>query len=178
MASVHDDHREAPIVVMGVSGSGKTTVGLALAARLGATFLDADDLHSRENRAKMASGHPLNDEDRLPWLHEVGRHMKDAASRGELTVVACSALKRHYRDILRTYVPDAPFVYLHGAPEVLAARVQHRRHHFMPSSLLTSQLADLEPLTDDEHGVTVDVARSVPEIVDEVVNFLTSLRHG
>jgi carbohydrate kinase (thermoresistant glucokinase family) len=166
----------APIVVMGVSGSGKTTVGLALAARLGAEFLDADDLHSPENRVKMASGHPLNDEDRLPWLHAVGRSMRDAASRGQRTIVACSALKRRYRDLLRTYVPDAPFVYLHGTPSLLESRLAGRTDHFMPRSLLASQLADLEPLTDDESGVTVDVAADVARIVDEIVDALASSR--
>ncbi|MGC8509544.1 MAG: gluconokinase [Acidimicrobiales bacterium] len=176
MASSHGSRDDTPIVVMGVSGSGKTTVGLALAARLDAEFLDADDLHSPENRAKMASGHPLDDEDRLPWLHAVGRYMRDATSRGQRVVVACSALKRRYRDLLRTYVPDAPFVYLHGAPAILESRLAGRTNHFMPPSLLASQLADLEPLAGDEPGVTVDVAADVARIVDEVVNALASSR--
>ena len=174
MASTHDD--ATPIVVMGVSGSGKTTIGRALATRLNAEFLDADDLHSPENRAKMASGHALDDEDRQPWLQAVGQHMSDAASRRQLTVVACSALKRRYRDQLRTYVPDVPFVYLSGTPTVLEARMKHRAHHFMPSTLLGSQLADLEPLADDELGVTIDITANVAQIVDEVVTSLASLR--
>ncbi len=165
-----------PIVVMGVSGSGKTTVGLALAVRLGAEFLDADDLHPPENRAKMAAGHPLDDQDRLPWLHAVGQYMRDAASQGQRAIVACSALKRRYRDLLRTYVPDVPFVYLRGTPALLEARLEGRTNHFMPRSLLSSQLADLEPLDDDEPGVTVDVDADVARIVDEVVDALTSSR--
>ncbi len=176
MTSTRDATDDTPIVVMGVSGSGKTTIGLALAARLGVEFLDADDLHPPENRAKMASGHPLDDEDRLPWLHAVGRYMRDAASRGQRVVVACSALKRRYRDLLRTYVPDAPFVYLQGTPALLGARLEGRTNHFMPRSLLASQLADLEPLDVDEPGVTVDVDVDVARIVDEVVEALTSSR--
>ncbi len=164
---------DAPIVVMGASGSGKTTVGLALATRLSADFLDADDLHSPENREKMATGHPLNDDDRLPWLHAVGQHMKDAAARRQPTVVACSALTRRYRDVLREYVPGAPFVYLRGTPALLDARLRARTNHFMPRSLLESQLATLEPLGDDEHGVTVDINTDVARIVDEIIGALT-----
>ena len=153
------------IVVMGVAGCGKSTVGAALAERLGAGFLDGDSLHPQANIDKMASGTPLNDDDRAPWLAEIGRRFP--ASNSAL-VIACSALKRSYRDIIRSADPSVVFVHLHGTRELLNARMTARPGHFMPASLLDSQLATLEPLQDDEAGVVVDIANSVEDIVNEV----------
>ena len=158
-----------PLVVMGVSGSGKSTIGAAIAARVGALFLDADDFHPASNVAKMASGMPLTDEDRHPWLIAVGDEIARRAALGEEVVMACSALKRSYRDLLRGRVDDLFFAQLDGSHDLLAARMGGRTDHFMPSSLLNSQLATLEPLTADERGVVVDIAASPHAIVDAVV---------
>lgn len=147
---------------MGVSGSGKSTVGVALAATLGVPFEDGDDLHPAANLAKMARGEPLDDADRRPWLDEVGRWLARHADGG---VIACSALRRAYRDQLRAHLPSADFLLLTGDPEVIARRQAARRGHFMPTSLLASQLQTLEPLGPDEHGVEVDVDQSVDEVV-------------
>lgn len=153
------------IVVMGVSGSGKSTVGAALAARLGVEFEDGDDLHPPANVAKMRAGTPLTDEDRWPWLDAVGDWL---ASR-PAGVIACSALRRVYRDRIRVRVPSAFVVHLAGDRETIAARQAARRGHFMPPSLVASQFATLEPLDADEAGVTLDVAQSVDALVDEAV---------
>jgi carbohydrate kinase (thermoresistant glucokinase family) len=158
------------IVVMGVSGAGKTTVGSALAERLALRFEDADDLHPDANVAKMAAGTPLDDADRAPWLAVVGDALAAAEEPG--MVMACSALKRAYRDAIRARAGDARFV-LHTAPaEVLRERIGHRTGHFMPATLLDSQLATLEPLGADESGVTVDVSGTLDENVDAVVRAL------
>lgn len=140
------------IVVMGPSGSGKSTVGAALAERLGARFVDGDDLHPLTNVDKMAAGIPLDDEDRMPWLGVVGRTLA-AETR---IVVACSALRRRYREAIRAEAPDAFFAELCVERETLAERLGGRPDHFMPASLLDSQLDALEPLADDESGVRVD----------------------
>jgi carbohydrate kinase (thermoresistant glucokinase family) len=161
------------IVVMGVAGCGKSTVGAAVAERLGAEFLDGDSLHPQSNIDKMASGTPLNDEDRAPWLAEIGRRF--TASNSAL-VIACSALKRAYRDIIRTGDPSVFFVHLHGSRELLDERMKARPGHFMPVSLLDSQLATLEPLQADEAGIVVDIAQSVEKIVDRVVAALEGAR--
>lgn len=155
-----------PIVVMGVSGCGKSTVAAALAAELRGVYLDADDFHPAANVAKMAAGVPLTDEDRMPWLAVVGQAMADAAARGDLVVVACSALRRAYRDVLRSAAPDTFFVQLDGSPELLAARITARAEHFMPPSLLASQLALLEPLQEDEAGAVVSIDAPVLAVVD------------
>lgn len=155
-----------PVVVMGVSGSGKSTVGVALAERLGVPFTDGDDMHPPANVAKMARGEPLDDSDRAPWLEAVGEWLAAHADGG---VIACSALRRRYRDQLRGHCPGATFLHLTGDRELLAARQSQRKGHFMPSSLLTSQLETLEPLAPDEHGVTLDVADPVEVIVEAYV---------
>ena len=154
------------VVVLGVSGSGKTTVGESLAKRLQYAFCDADDLHSPVNIEKMHSGHPLTDEDRAPWLHAVGERMLEALTKDRGVVMACSALKRSYRDILREYQPTTFFVFLDGSPELLKARVVARQGSFMPPSLLASQLATLEPLDVDESGVRLDVNDDLANTVD------------
>jgi len=157
------------IVVMGVSGSGKSTVGGALARRLDLPFEDGDDLHPPANVAKMSAGQPLDDEDRWPWLDAVGEWL---ASHPDGGVIACSALKRAYRDRLRRHLPSAFFLMLHGEESVLAARLAARRGHFMPTSLLRSQLETLEPLEPDENGATVDVGGAVDETVAAAVSHL------
>ena len=148
-----------PVVVMGVSGSGKTTVGEALAVALGVPFADGDALHPAVNVAKMAAGIPLDDADRAPWLDAVG-----AVLAAGPVVVACSALKHAYRDRLRAAAPGLELVFLEGSRELLDSRMRHRRH-FMPPSLLDSQLATLEPPTAEEQAITVDSAMSVAELV-------------
>ncbi|WP_024819352.1 gluconokinase, GntK/IdnK-type [Arthrobacter sp. 31Y] len=158
------------IVVMGVAGCGKSTIGAALAERLGAEFLDGDSLHPQANIDKMASGTPLNDDDRAPWLAEIGRRFP--ASNSAL-VIACSALKRSYRDIIRSADPSVVFVHLHGTRDLLHERMNARPGHFMPASLLDSQLATLEPLQSDEAGVVVNIAQSVEDIVDDVTSVLS-----
>lgn len=160
------------LVVMGVSGSGKTTIGEALAARLGIEFEDADDLHPAANVAKMASGHALTDDDRLPWLAAVGAALATAQEAG--LVMACSALKRSYRDALLAAEPRSRFIYLEGSHELLESRVSHREGHFMPASLLDSQLATLEPLGADEPGITVSLDEH-PTPADLVAAIVKSL---
>ena len=160
------------IVVMGVSGSGKTTVSEMLAHELGAQFIDADWLHSHNNLETMAAGQALSDEQRTPWLHAVGENLQEARDAQRDLVVACSALKRSYRNILRSYVSDVYFVFLDGTPALLATRVAARRHDFMPASLLDSQLASLEPLEPDELGVREDITLSPDLIVAEVISQL------
>ncbi|MBF4163852.1 gluconokinase [Nocardioides sp. CBS4Y-1] len=150
---------------MGVSGSGKSVVGAALAGRLGVAFEDADDLHPRSNVEKMSRGVPLDDHDRMPWLETIGAWLAAHPTGG---VMSCSALKRSYRDVLRRQAPDTTFLHLDGEREVIARRQASRPGHFMPPSLLDSQFAVLEPLADDEPGVVVDVARPVDAIVDEL----------
>jgi gluconokinase len=153
------------LTVMGVSGSGKTTVGAALAQRLRVPFADADDLHPPENVAKMAAGVPLDDTDRMPWLHTIGDWL--AAHAGSGGVISCSALKRSYRDVLREAAPAQFFVHLDGSPEVVARRVAGRPGHFMPASLVDSQFATLEPLQPDENGVALDLDHPVDDIVED-----------
>ncbi|WP_427174993.1 gluconokinase, GntK/IdnK-type [Arthrobacter sp. 92] len=148
---------------MGVSGCGKTTIGDLVARELGIPFLDGDSLHPVENVAKMAAGTPLTDEDRWPWLATVGSELAAAGSGG--LVLACSALRRSYRDAIRAQAPDTVFLHLHGSKEVLRARTEGRTGHFMPPALLESQLATLEPLEADEAGLVVDIAARVKQVV-------------
>lgn len=153
------------VVVAGISGSGKSTVGRALAAALEVEFCDGDDLHPPANVAKMVAGTPLTDADRWPWLDTVGAWLADR----DAGVVACSALRRAYRDRLRDVVPGIEVVLLDGAPDLIRQRQASRGQHFMPTSLLDSQLATLEPLGPDETGQTLDVADPVDELVRRFV---------
>lgn len=155
----------ARFVVMGPSGSGKSLIGGLMAQRLGLEFIDADDLHPPANVAKMTAGMPLDDDDRMPWLDAVGKAMI-APSEG--AVVACSALKRSYRDRLRAAAPDAAFVQLDTDDETLTSRMRGRKH-FMPPALLSSQLATLQPLAADERGVIVANTQSPEAVVDAVI---------
>lgn len=161
------------IVVMGVSGSGKSTIGELLARRLKVHYLDADNLHPESNVQKMASGIPLNDDDRWPWLAKVGEAL--AAARETGLVVACSALKRSYRDLILKYAPETTFLLLDGPPALIAKRLKRRKGHFMPTSLLESQFASLEPLAKNENGITVDVAQTPRHIVAEALAKLDQL---
>ncbi|SNT50843.1 gluconate kinase, SKI family [Streptosporangium subroseum] len=161
------------LVVMGVTGSGKSTVGAALALRLRVPFADADDFHGEANVAKMSAGIPLDDADRLPWLRSVGSWLAEQAATGG--VMSCSALKRSYRDILRDPAPTAIFVHLDGDAEVIRRRVANRPGHFMPVSLVNSQLDTLEPLEPDERGIVLDFGRPVDELVEAYLAAAPSL---
>ncbi len=160
-------------VVMGVSGTGKTTIGTRLAHRLGWPFAEGDDFHSAANVAKMHAGQPLTDQDRWPWLQAIADWIGARERAGEGGVVTCSALKRSYRDLLRQGHPDVRFVCLVGSHDLLQARLSNRSGHFMPASLLQSQLDTLEPLQPDEPGSTVDVSQSPAEIEAAAMRILT-----
>ncbi|PQP47940.1 gluconokinase [Mycolicibacterium austroafricanum] len=161
-----------PIVVMGVSGSGKSTVGAALAQRLRVPFADADDFHPPANIAKMSAGHPLDDENRYPWLESIGGWLARHPHGG---VMSCSALKRSYRDQLRRHCPDIEFLHLEGSIETIGRRQASRPGHFMPAALLESQFETLEPLEPGERGVTVDVDQSIDGIVENYISTTDSL---
>lgn len=149
---------------MGVSGCGKSTVGAAIAQRLQVAFADADDFHPPENIAKMASGRPLDDDDRRPWLETLGDWLAEREPTG--AVLSCSALKRSYRDLLHSRAPGIRLLHLSGTPEVVEARLAARAGHFMPASLLRSQFTTLEPLAADEPGTTIDIDQDIDAIVD------------
>ena len=155
------------MVIMGVSGSGKSTVGELLGHRLGVPFIDGDDLHPTANKEKMRTGTPLNDDDRRPWLQDIGRTLAAYQKEGSGAIVACSALKRRYRDLLREHAPDLLFLHLEGSADTLAARMAARNHEFMPATLLASQLEALEPLDADERHVLLDVRQSPAELGDK-----------
>ncbi|MCD2173410.1 gluconokinase [Rhizobium sp. C4] len=160
------------IVVMGVSGCGKSSLGEALAHRLGLPFIEGDALHPAENVAKMASGAPLTDEDRWPWLARVGEAL--AAPDGG-AVVSCSSLKRVYRDVLRREAGEGViFVHLHGSRELLLSRMQRRPGHFMPASLLDSQLATLETPGPDENAIPVDCAEPLHPALERVADLISA----
>jgi gluconokinase len=156
-------------VVMGVTGSGKSTVGAQLAQTLGLAFVEGDDYHPPANVRRMAAGIPLTDHDRADWLRALAERVREASESGAGVVVTCSALKRSYRDLLRAAAPAVQFVYLRGSRALIGERVAHRRGHFMPASLVDSQLATLEEPDPDEHAVTCDIQESPQQIVDDIV---------
>lgn len=169
MANQSRSSAEQPrLVVMGVSGSGKSTVGAALSQRLRVPFADADDFHPEANIAKMTAGHALDDSDRHPWLEAIGTWLAEHDDGG---VMSCSALKRKYRDQLRHHTDGVLFLLLHGTPDVIRRRQASRPGHFMPASLLSSQFATLEPLAPDEDGLVIDVDQSVDAIVEEYLRW-------
>ncbi len=156
------------LVFMGVSGSGKTTAAHAVNEHLGWPFAEGDDFHSEENVAKMAAGHPLTDADRMPWLGRLAAWAREHDRAGRSTLMSCSALRRTYRDVLRTGGEHTCFVHLVGDKGLLLERMAGREH-FMPPTLLESQLDTLEPLGEGENGFTVDVSRTPRQIADEVL---------
>jgi gluconokinase len=160
------------LIVMGVSGSGKTTIGETLAHRLGWTFEDGDRFHPASNVAKMSAGQPLTDEDRWPWLRAIAHEIGRVCAAGEHAVIACSALKRAYRDILVGSRNDVRIVFLKGTQELIAGRLAQRKGHFMPPGLLTSQFRTLEPPGADEHPVTASIDGSVESIINDIVRQL------
>jgi gluconokinase len=157
------------VVVMGVSGSGKTSVAQELTRRLGWAYVEGDELHPAANVAKMAVGTPLDDEDRWPWLREVAAVIGEHEAAGTGLVITCSALKRSYRDLLREGHPSVWFAHVHVDHDVLARRLAARQGHFMPPSLLDSQLATLQPLADDEPGEVVDGEGPLQETITELL---------
>src|SRR5277367_6365904 len=165
----------AAIIVMGVSGSGKSTIGALLASRLRCEFEDADWLHPAANVEKMHHGIPLTDQDRLPWLNAVAAWIDHCRQSGERRVVACSALKRWYRDILIGDRPDVRLVYLKGDEALIARRIATRHEHFMPPSLLHSQFEALEEPGPDEDPVTVSIKPQPREIVAQILSALNLL---
>lgn len=170
--STADTPTTTSLVVMGVSGAGKSTVAELLATRLGWPIAEADRFHSEANIAKMASGIPLTDADRLPWLHAVKHWIDRCAAAGSSTVLACSALKRSYRDVLRESDTTVRFVHLEGSADVLNERLRGRSGHFMPPTLLRSQMDDLEALDRDEDGVRVDADTSPHHIARRALHLL------
>jgi carbohydrate kinase (thermoresistant glucokinase family) len=158
---------------MGVCGSGKSTLGATLARELGATFLEGDEFHPPDNVARMAAGVALTDADRQGWLQRLGARLGDAQCAGQAVALSCSALKRSYRDTLRAQAPNLALVYLAGTPELLAQRMAGRTGHYMPPSLLASQLATLEPPSDDEHALTLDIARPPHELLQDALAWLS-----
>ncbi|MFD3736219.1 gluconokinase [Streptomyces sp. NPDC058632] len=161
------------VVVMGVAGTGKTTIGPLLAARYGVPYAEGDDFHPPANIAKMSAGTPLDDDDRRPWLDAIGGWAHERAGLGG--VVSCSALKRSYRDRLRAAAPGVVFVHLTGDRALIEDRMSHREGHFMPTALLDSQFATLQPLEPDERGVAVEVTGSPEEITEQAVTALADL---
>jgi gluconokinase len=171
-----DAHSPMPkahvLVVMGVSGSGKSTVGALLAGRLHCDYADADDFHSEANIEKMHNGKPLTDADRAPWLDAIAEQIDEWRARGVQAVVTCSALKRRYRDVIIGERDDVRLVYLKGEKDVIARRLQVRHGHFMQPGLLQSQLDTLEEPTPDEHAITISISKRPPALVDEIVTAL------
>ena len=168
MLAVNDNKDVPLIVVMGVAGSGKSTIAAGLAEKLGVDFIEGDSLHPQANVNKMAGGVPLNDDDRWPWLDKIGEHIEAERLAGRGVVVSCSALKHIYRDRLRARVRGrVRFVMLDGPKELIARRMLGRKGHFMPQALLDSQLATLERPGPDEDAVILDISRTVPVLLSE-----------
>jgi gluconokinase len=160
------------LIVMGVSGAGKSTIAEALARRLHWRYEDGDTFHPASNVAKMKAGHPLSDEDRWPWLQAIAHEIDRLGSAGERAVIACSALKRAYRDVLVHGRHDVRIVFLSGTQPLVASRLANRKGHFMPPDLLASQFRTLEPPGADEHPITISIEATVDAIVDTIVQHL------
>jgi gluconokinase len=176
-ALAHTVTKGVIVVVMGVSGAGKSTVAALLAAALGCQFQEGDDLHPRENVEKMHSGIPLTDADRMPWLHKIADEIDGWRTRGECGVMTCSALKRSYRDIIIGDRGDVVLVYLKGSHELIRRRMIARHEHFMPVALLDSQFATLEEPTPDEHPIILDIGGNPADIAHEIVCRLEDRPH-
>ena len=163
----------ARLIVMGVTGCGKTTVGALLAGRLNARFLDGDDYHPTANVEKMASGQPLTDDDRWPWLDRLGDVIEQSVAQQDRVVLACSALRRVYRDRLTNACAEAPlFIHLSGGRELIHGRMAARRDHYMPVGLLDSQIATLEPIEQDENAITLEVDATADQITSRILELL------
>jgi gluconokinase len=169
---VGDAANPCALVVMGVSGSGKSTIADALAARFGWRYEDGDRFHPPSNVAKMHAGHPLTDDDRWPWLRAIADEIDRVCGAGERAVIACSALKRAYREVLVHGRNDVRIVFLNGTQQLIADRLAARQGHFMPPGLLTSQFQALEPPTASEHPVAVSIDAPVETIVDDIIRQL------
>ncbi|NQD86483.1 gluconokinase [Paenarthrobacter sp. CM16] len=166
------DHPPTHLVVMGVAGSGKSTIAAALSQRLGWACAEADEFHPQSNIEMMSRGIPLQDEDRWPWLRQIQQWMSTKAQAGESTVLTCSALKKSYRELLAQAEGHVVFLHLHGEADLLSQRMQGREGHFMPPTLLPSQLATLEPLSEDELGagsLRLDISKSPEELVGAII---------
>jgi gluconokinase len=164
--------RQGRWVVMGVSGTGKSSIGLQLAMALKVPFIEGDTFHSYANVAKMSAGVPLTDSDRADWLQALHGQIRGAREHGNGLVLSCSSLKRQYRDLLRSADPELCFAHLAGPREVIAARMAARADHYMPASLLDSQLSALEPLEADEAGLVLDIVQPPALLVKEILNYL------
>ena len=160
------------LVVMGVSGCGKTTLATAVSATTGMRFLEADDLHPAANVAKMAGGIPLDDDDRWPWLEGLSGWMREQHAQGRSTVITCSALKQSYRRVLGQGLPPLMFVHLTAEPALLAQRLHARAGHYMPPSMLDSQIAALEPLASDECGVVLDAGQPPERLLEQTLAWM------
>jgi carbohydrate kinase (thermoresistant glucokinase family) len=176
-ALAHTVIRPVVVVMMGVSGSGKSTVAALLAAALGCQFQEGDDLHPRANVEKMRSGTPLTDADRMPWLRKIAEEIDGWRAQGKCGVLTCSALKRSYRDIIIGDRHDVVLVYLKGSRELIHQRMAARHEHFMPVALLDSQFATLQEPTPDEHPIVVDIGGKPVEIAQEIVCRLVDRQH-
>jgi gluconokinase len=169
---VSNEQPPCALIVMGVSGSGKSTIADRLATRLGWRYEDGDKFHPASNVAKMHAGHPLTDEDRWPWLQAIADEIDRVCEAGDSVVIACSALKRSYREVLLHGRNDVQFVFLKGTQELIASRLALRKGHFMPPELLTSQFRTLEPPGPSEYQITVSIDATVDAIVDDILRQL------
>jgi gluconokinase len=174
----HTVTRPVIVVVMGVSGSGKSTVAALLAAALGCQFQEGDDLHPPENVEKMRGGTPLTDADRIPWLHKIAEEIDGWRARSQCGVLTCSALKRSYRDIIIGDRGDVVLVYLKGSHDLIHRRMAARHEHYMPIALLDSQFATLEEPTPDEHPIILDVGGKPADIAHEIVSLIEDRQHA
>jgi gluconokinase len=167
--------RLPPMVIMGVSGSGKSTIGSLLSESLQVPYVEGDELHSESGMRRMAEGEVLDDADREPWLQRIGEELRQKYDDGTSVVLACSALKRSDRDKLTEYVPETVFIHLQGERDVIAARLSQREHAYVPSGLLDSQLKALESVAEDECSIVVDIDQSPQEVVREIEEQLVTV---